>query len=180
MDKTERIELMKTVCANRLPTDAIDWLIDNGFCTAPASAKFHGNYEGGLFDHSIAVMRELVKLTNDNNLVWRNNRSPYVVGLLHDVCKIDQYELITPDEPNERPLYRFVANTPLKGHGDKSVVIARSIMDLTSEEIACIQHHMGAFGTKDEARAFTAAVHHNSNVLWTHMADMLAAHVKGV
>lgn len=31
------------------------YLIDNGFFIAPASTKYHGNYAGGLFDHSMNV-----------------------------------------------------------------------------------------------------------------------------
>ncbi len=33
-------------------TDFYTWLIDNGFFIAPASTKYHGNYEGGGFDHN--------------------------------------------------------------------------------------------------------------------------------
>jgi 23S rRNA maturation-related 3'-5' exoribonuclease YhaM len=28
-----------------------DWLIANGFTTAPASTKYHGAFEGGLYEH---------------------------------------------------------------------------------------------------------------------------------
>ena len=30
----------------------------------PASVKHHGNYEGGLFDHSFAVTKALLELTD--------------------------------------------------------------------------------------------------------------------
>lgn len=180
MEKNERIDLLKTIAHDNLPVRAIDWLIENGFCTAPASAKYHGSYEGGLFDHSIAVTKELVKLTKANGLIWQNRRSPYVIGLLHDVCKIDQYELVSPENPDGRTFYRYVPNTLLSGHGDKSVAIALSLMELTREEIDCINHHMGAYGNTETERAFTIAVRRNSNVLWTHLADMIVAHLQGV
>ena len=48
--------------------DMVDWLVGNGFFKAPASTKYHGNYEGGLFDHSCAVMKALVDLTEKNGL----------------------------------------------------------------------------------------------------------------
>ena len=180
MDKNERISLLREACKlGKIPDNVTEWLIENSFCTAPASARFHGSYEGGLFDHSYSVMNALVKLTADNGLVWQRKNSPYIVGLLHDVCKIDQYEL-TDTGDAERPFYRYVFDTQIRGHGSKSVAIVESLMELTDEETACILHHMGAYGSKDTERAFTNAVHAHSNVLWTHVADMLAAHVQGV
>ena len=46
-----------------------DHLIDMGYFTAPASTKYHGAYEGGLFDHSWTVYQRLKKLTEDNHLI---------------------------------------------------------------------------------------------------------------
>lgn len=79
-----------------LPPEFSRWLAESEFFTAPASTKYHGNYEGGLFDHSFLVMETLVELTRRNNLKWQREGSPFVVGLLHDLCKIDQYKEITP------------------------------------------------------------------------------------
>ena len=72
-----------------VPDEMLHWLRETGFFTSPASTKYHGNYEGGLFDHSFAVASELVYLTNQLNLKWNNPRSPYIVGMFHDLCKID-------------------------------------------------------------------------------------------
>ena len=50
-------KFMKTPDGTPLVTlDSLDWLISNGFFTAPASTKYHGNYEGGLFDHSLSLL----------------------------------------------------------------------------------------------------------------------------
>ena len=35
---------------NTIPVESLD---DLGFFTAPASTKYHGAFEGGLFDHSL-------------------------------------------------------------------------------------------------------------------------------
>lgn len=72
-----------------VPADMIDYLVSYGFFTAPASTKYHGAYEGGLYLHSVAVTKFLLRLTEDNKLIWRNERSPYIVGMFHDLCKID-------------------------------------------------------------------------------------------
>ncbi len=58
-----------------------DRLVDMGFFTAPASTKYHGAYEGGLFDHSWAVYQRLKKLTEDNHLDWGALESPFIVGI---------------------------------------------------------------------------------------------------
>ena len=57
------------------------WLDENGFFTAPASTKYHGAYEGGLFDHSLAVTNTLVDLTVKNQLKWGRPESPYLIGI---------------------------------------------------------------------------------------------------
>lgn len=156
-----------------------EWLDANGFFSAPASTKYHGSYEGGLFDHSIAVMDALVDLTHDNHLHWQDVRSPFVVGMFHDLCKIDQYEVIKyPEDPKVNYSYR--KDTLLTGHGDKSVTLLSQFMDLTEEERLCIHYHMGAFTERDEWRNYTDAVKKYPNVLWTHHADMIASHVKGI
>lgn len=170
-----------------IPVNMIDWLVANGWFSAPASTKYHGNHEGGLLAHSTAVMNFLVQLTKDNALSWKDPRSPYIVGMFHDLCKIDQYRNTTYDvfrlngEPILNPSeWEYNPNTLLKGHGDKSVMLLSQFYTVTEEEIMCIRYHMGAFTDKAEWNDYTRAVRLYPNVLWTHQADMLASHVAGV
>lgn len=131
----------------------------NGFFMAPASTKYHGAFEGGLFEHSRNVMQVLVTLTKDNSLVWQRPESPYIVGMFHDLWKIDQYQhpwhsavlhTISPDGKEETIRERDTSNWEynpdilLKGHGDKSVMLLSQYLQLTFEEILCIRYHMGA------------------------------------
>lgn len=184
------LEFMKTKDGTPLVTvDSLDWLIAHGFFTLPASTKYHGNYEGGLFDHSLSVARYLVGLTETCGLKWQKERSPYIVGMFHDLCKIDQYrhpklgELCTCNEVcpvYDEQAWEYNPNTLLKGHGEKSVMLLSQFYALTEEEICCIRYHMGAFTPKEEWNDYTGAIHAYPNVLWTHHADMLASHVAGV
>lgn len=164
-----------------LQIDMLDWLVNKGFFTAPASTKYHGAHEGGLYQHSASVMKFLVQLTKDNNLYWQDERSPYIVGMFHDLCKIDQYKAtdytVVPKNPI---LYQYNTDTLLKGHGEKSVMLLSQFYRLTEEEICCIRYHMGAFTPTEEWNDYTRAIHAYPNVLWTHHADMLASHVAGV
>lgn len=139
-----------------IPVDMLDWLVSKGFFTAPASTKYHGAHEGGLFQHSAAVMKSLVGLTESCHLEWQNERSPYIVGMFHDLCKIDQYRntsygLTLDGQPLHNPCeWEYNPHTLLKGHGEKSVMLLSQFYTLTEEEILCIRYHMGAFTPKEE------------------------------
>lgn len=156
----------------------INKLENMGFFTAPASTRYHGVYEGGLFDHSLEVTKYLIDLTEKLDIKWANPRSPYVVGMFHDLCKCDSY--LDTGEVDGKTVYTYNNETLLKGHGDKSVMLLSSIISLTDEEVACIRYHMGAFTKKKEWNNYTRAVHKYATVLYSHTADMLASHVKGV
>lgn len=151
------------------------------FFKTPASTRFHGAYPGGLFVHSYEVMKRLVWLTESENLEWQNSRSPWIVGLLHDLCKYDAY-LVNPDTGK----ISFNKNQKLTGHGDKSVILINKMFEylgiekLTEEEELCIRWHMGAFDEKENWNKYTDAIHRYPNVLWTHTADMIASHIIGV
>ena len=164
--------------------DAICKLIDGGFFTAPASTKHHGNYEGGLFDHSWKVAKTLVWLTEHNRLTWDNPNSPLIVGMFHDICKMDKYKRKIIGRAGKKPIYgeeyEYTDETLYKGHGDKSVIVLSSLLTLTPEEAACIRYHMGAFTDRGEWEYYTRAVKEFPNVLWTHHADMITSHITGV
>lgn len=150
------------------------WLDKQKFFEAPASVKYHGNYAGGLFDHSWSVMTHLAHLTEDNGLAWDREESPYIVGMFHDLCKIDAYT------PGTNSGWEYNSEQLVTGHGDKSVMLMSFLYKLTSEEMMCIRYHMGAFTDKEEWKYYSQAVKLYPNVLWTHTADMLASQVSGI
>lgn len=169
----ERIMIFMERMSPFVKRDVVAWLESHGFFTAPASIMYHGAYDGGLFDHSFEVTQTLWKLTKDNSLKWDRPESPLIVGMFHDLCKTDSYKANFDG-------WTYNNDTILKGHGDKSVMMLASLMKLTEEEVACIRYHMGAFVKQDEWNDYTRAVRSYPNVLWTHHADMIASHVKGV
>lgn len=146
------------------------------FFEAPASTKYHGAYEGGLFDHSLEVTKALVELTEKLNLKWERPESPYVVGMYHDLCKCDNYL-----KDVESGKYIYNPEMIIPGHGDKSVIMAMKYLLLTDEEIACIRWHMGAYETDTKMwNYYGRAIETYPNVLYTHTADMIASRIKGV
>lgn len=147
-------------------------LDDTDFYYSPASTKYHGAYIGGLFDHSMNVACVLKYLTSIGVCSkWENNRSPVIVGLLHDFTKIGKY--------NREEDGTFTYNSKAQGyggHGSDSVIKLLQILPLSQEEALCIRYHMGAY-EKEDWDGFDRAIRTYPNVLWTHTADMYASKV---
>ena len=163
--KEERYEHFLMSCEGNqfeMSKEFDEWLWESGFFTAPASTKYHGAYDGGLFDHSWTVCKRLLKLTTDNKLEWQRPQSPFIVGMFHDICKCDQYKKVggtvmtfngvEVSDPQGYH-YEYNQNTLLKGHGSKSVMILSRFINLTEEEMLSIRYHMGAY-EKEEWHSF--------------------------
>lgn len=173
--KSSRIqEVFDLLSSNgvEISEDFKKYLRTANYFTCPASTKIHGAKDGGLCEHSLAVAESLLILTSRNNLRWSRPGSPVIVGLFHDLCKLEAYESAPGGwvyTDNKQQLYT--------GHGDKSVLMLAPWLQLTAEEVACIRWHMGAFDAQEQWSHYTAAVRQFPNVLWTHHADMIAAHI---
>ena len=130
------------------------------FFTAPASAKFHGSYVGGLCDHSVNVYHCLADYLERPRVqelygLEYDPESVAIVSLLHDLCKVGCYRAGTRNVKNEAtgqwekvPTFFFEDKLPY-GHGEKSVYIISGFMRLTREEAMAIRWHMGFSGTED-------------------------------
>lgn len=170
--KVNRIKIFEDITENLRTNEMLVWLKEKGFFTAPASTKYHGDYEGGLFDHSLEVTRKLLSMTEEMQLQWQRAESPIIVGMFHDLCKIDEYKYV------EFLGYQH-KDCLLSGHGDKSIMLLSQFMTLTEEEILCIRYHMGAYETEDWG-SYGKAIEKYETVLWTHSADMFASRVRGI
>lgn len=153
-----------------------NFLDELDYFTAPASVSHHGNYIGGLYDHSKQVAVELVNLTDKLGLRWNHSSSPFTIGMLHDLCKCDDYVM------NSEGVWAYNKNKLLPGHGEKSVMLAQQVMTpvqggITDEEMYCIRWHMGAFDDRENWSCYTAAVKAYPNVLYAHTADMIASQI---
>lgn len=186
--ETDGSQLDKLIFEN---DEFMNFLLNEGFFTAPASTKYHGAYEGGLYDHSAAVYKQLRDLTIKNNLKWKRPESPFIIGMFHDLCKYDQYLKVFDETRNINGTgivinptgsfhYTHNRNTPLTGHGSKSVMLLSQFINLTEEELLCIRYHMGAYETDKWHELDLAIRNSNGLVLWAHLADMLASKVDGV
>lgn len=175
MTKTDRIKQFKNFMGDNICLNIKD-LDKLGFFTQPASTKYHGAYEGGLFNHSFLTAKALVELTEKLGLKWERPESPYIVGMYHDLCKCDNY-VVDPDTSE----YVYNPDIIIPGHGDKSVIMLLDYICLTQEEIACIRWHMGAYETDTKLwNYYGKAIEKYPNVLYTHTADMIASKILGV
>ena len=138
--------------------NVIEKLEELGFFKAPASTKFHLNYEGGLLEHSMNVcnmaleLRELIIRKKEELHDALPKESVIIAALLHDVCKADVYKPAIKRQKNEKGIWCDVlgydvdyGNFPL-GHGEKSVIwLLQNGMKLTVDEIMAIRWHMTAW-----------------------------------
>lgn len=191
MNRTKGIETFVDTMKNisDIQWDKIAERLDNlDFFTAPASVGHHGNYDGGLFDHSFEVTMQLLTLTEKLDLQWDDPRSPYIVGMFHDICKCDNYKKVQKavessdgDSVILEEKWEYNNECSMPGHGEKSIILTQKILGpLTYEEIMCIRWHMGAFDDKENWKYYSRAVKDYPNVLFTHTADMMASQIMGI
>lgn len=143
----------------------LNWLESDrcDFFRAPASAKFHGNYPGGLCEHSLNVyntamhMRDYVLALShkygESVAEICPDESVIICALLHDICKTNLYDKeikVFKDENapigNQWKHYEsYVINDKFPmGHGEKSVFLLQKLgLQLSGQEALAIRHHMG-------------------------------------
>lgn len=165
-----------------------EWLLGDecDFFTAPASTKYHGNYVGGLCEHSIDVYEMAVRL---EGLYREEIRKQYLVlnrpydrdrfmeslaiaALFHDLCKTNFYMTKT----NGRNSYFTVdEQLPFGGHGSKSVyVLMKRLKDLREEEAIAINCHMGFSRANDSSISIGESFHYSPLAWIIHVADEAA------
>lgn len=180
LTNSRRIELFEGLIGDKISKEFKKWLIEKGFFTQPASTKYHGAYEGGLFDHCYEVTQVLLDMTERLDLKWQRTESPYIIGMFHDLCKIDNYIPITNESGEIIIGFEYNPDCILQGHAEKSIMLLSQFITLTEEELLCIRFHMGAYEGKEQWDSYDKAIKKYETVLWTHTADMYASKVKGV
>lgn len=149
------------IYTNKIKRDGADKFLEflmsdkSDFFVAPASTRFHGNYAGGLVDHSLHVYECLCdylqrERTKTYYHMSYSEDSIATVALLHDVCKINVYKSSFRNKKidgqwQQVPYYEFEDKIPF-GHGEKSVYMLTPYMRLTREEAFAIRYHMGFSG----------------------------------
>lgn len=178
-DKEEFLELCSEIKRPGIE-DLMQWLEKSDFYTAPASARFHGSYPGGLLKHSLNVYHELKRILQAYPEVQVNNESVLIVSLFHDLCKVGLYASEKRNRKNENgqwesyDAYTHKEKFCFGGHGSKSMFIVQSFIRLSPGEAVAINCHMGAWdGNKDVGNAFE----HFPLAWLLHVADESATYM---
>ena len=155
------INIFKTKIKRDGADRLLDFLMSSDFFTAPASARYHSAYEGGLLDHSLNVYDCLCAYLNrdyarEKFKLSYSDETIAIVSLLHDICKVNVYKPGFRNVKNEQgkweqvPTFEFDDKLPY-GHGEKSVYMISPFIKLTREEAFAIRYHMG-FSNVDDQR----------------------------
>lgn len=195
-NKKEFIELVKSINRNGMQTDAlINKLESSDFFYAPASAKYHGAYEGGLCQHSLNVYYNLRTLVNAKQIEQITEDSVKIVSLFHDISKMNLYEKTsrnvkvysdTGSKSDELGRYEWQVELSYKKkdtpqqflfgtHGENSNLMISYFIPLLLDESAAIINHHSNYDNPN--LNITAIYNRYSLACLLHLADMLATYV---
>ena len=179
--KEEFLQLLRST--NREGIDnLINFIEKTDFYTAPASTRFHGDYEGGLLEHSMKVYEILCNKVKSSPIeINVSEDSLKIIALLHDICKVNYYKVDFRNVKNEAGVwekvpYYTVDDTIPYGHGEKSVMMLTEYIKLTSEEKYCIRWHMGFTEPKELYQTIGQAFKKYPLALLMYEADLEATY----
>lgn len=190
MQRDQFLNIFDTCIGEREGKEALrEWLLSDhcDFFIAPASTKYHGNYDGGLCEHSIDVYKMAVRL---ESLYREDIRKQYLVlnrpydraqfmesltiaALFHDLCKVNFYKAKISGRNNNT--FTVDEQLPFGGHGSKSVyVLSKYLKDLTDDEAIAINCHMGFSRAGDSTISIGESFRYSPLAWIIHVADEAA------
>lgn len=203
-NKQTFIELINSIEREFNKEKLINWLENSDFFYAPASTKYHSNFEGGLCSHCLSVYYSLEALCNTfaseskyvtledgsqkEEITCRYDKdSIIIVALLHDLSKANFYEKYNRNVKNEVTgkwesveEYRTIdvqKRFIFGNHEETSEFMVRSFIPLKVEESVAILHHMGGAG-HDSSQTDLSVIYSKYNLAaLLHTADLLSTFV---
>lgn len=156
------------------------YLEETDFFIAPASTRYHGNYAGGLAEHSLNVY-EIFKEKNKRYDLGLSEDSIIIISLLHDLCKTNFYVEGTRNVKKDGkwiqvPCYTVEDGFPI-GHGEKSVIMLQNFIRLTKDEMLAIRWHMGGYEPKENLNTISSAWNMCKVGVLLHTADLEASYI---
>lgn len=179
--KEEFIRLLRSTNRTGME-DVISFLEKSDFFKAPASTRFHGDYEGGLLEHSMKVYEILKeKIKNCSIDINIPEDTLIISALLHDICKSNFYKVDYRNAKNslgewEKVPFYTIEDTIPYGHGEKSVMMLTEYIKLTNDEKYAIRWHMGFSEAKENYNTLGAAIKKYPLILLLNEADLEASY----
>lgn len=185
INKGRFINICKTSIKRDGINDLLNWLEKSDFYSAPASAKYHGNYEGGLCEHSLNVFDCFNKLLSVHQELSISEESAAIATLFHDICKVNFYKNSYRNKQDAYGQWQRVESYdidekfPCGDHADKSIIILQNFIKLSPDEILAIRAHMGGFDTTVKGgRYLISNIFKQSKfAVLLHLADMDATYI---
>lgn len=165
-----------TIIANTIPGVATlyQWLTEEtDYFTAPASSKYHSNYDCGLVIHSWFVYQAFDRLFPD--VAHERETDIILICFLHDICKTNFYKPYYRNvkEYDQKKWPKNIQDKNIKydalgkfvwmqekgymiddyfpyGHGEKSVRLIERHMILPDDMAMAIRYHMGPWQESDK------------------------------
>lgn len=189
LNKKTYIELIKSITLENSNIDGfLDWLENRSdFFEAPASAKYHCDYPGGLCQHSLNVYNSLVTLVEKFASHWEYHESEpdetgiqavstelvknysdntlKIVALLHDISKTNFYEEYDRNIKNEAGEWVKVKEYKTREATD------RFIYGSHEQNAEFIAHTFFPLSVEES----TAILHHHGGMSWDSAKDDISA-----
>lgn len=155
------------------------------FFTAPASTKYHSNFEGGLAEHSWLV-RDLFSKKNEQFAFGLSEDTITICAIGHDVCKCNfykkgikniksgkktDYKGKEVDNWIEQEVWEIDDQLPLS-HGHKSIILLQRFIPLSEFEVLAIAWHMGLPEDYESKQAYNKAVLKYPAIVTLHTSDI--------
>lgn len=196
-NKKEFIDLINSINRDFDKDKLINYLEnESDFFTAPASTKYHGNYEGGLCEHSLNVYYSLKNLNcNYMPKLIKNSeedidRTKYdednlkIVGLLHDISKANFFELynrnIKDSNGNWQQVkeYKIRDNRFIFGSDEQTAdFIISTFVPLTIDEHIAILHKTGGRAFDSTQTSIPAIFQKCELAVLLNCADLLSCYI---
>lgn len=178
--------------------DLLRKLENSDFYTAPASTRFHNCVEGGLLDHSLNVYYNLRSLVERKGLSDKiDENSIKIVGLLHDMAKINFYKVYYKNEKvysdygtkkDEGGRFDWVTKKSYTviddeerflygNHEQTSEYMIRTFVPLTYPESIAILHHHAGMGADCAKDNLSAIYNRYPLAALLHVADMISTYI---
>lgn len=193
MSRQDKINLFESLLmsTNRPGVDKLlDFIRKSDFYTAPASSKYHSDYEGGLLDHTLLVYiladgyANVMKAMDPGVDLTIKDDSIIISSLLHDFCKVYMYKPAQKWRKDASGQWESYAGYDIEdtfpiGHGEKSIIMLQTLgLDINPCEMLAIRYHMGFWGgetNKEVLSAQTNAMKMCPLVILLQMADFSAS-----
>jgi len=158
----------------------IKYLESSDFFEAPASTRYHGNYKGGLAEHSLNVY-EIFKKKNAEYDFGLSDDTVKITALLHDICKTNFYTVSSRNMKKDGkwikvPYYAVDDQVPF-GHGEKSVILLQQFIRLSKEEVIIIRWHMGGYEPKENYNYISNSWNICKAGVALHTADLESSYI---